>query len=308
MNLELHRHHGPKRYHRAFALGVLLNSAYALGEFIAGLWLHSVALMADAGHNLSDVAALLLSWGAFRLAERAPSRRHTYGYQRLTIIAVLVSGVLLLGTVAVIAVEAIDRLSHPEPPPALHIVWIALTGVAVNIGSAWLFHAGSRQDLNLRGAWLHLLADAAVSAGVVAGALLLYATGWALIDPLLGLLIGGNILAATWGLLGEGASLAADAVPRHIDPNAVREYLNALPGVTAVHDLHIWPLSTTETALTAHLVMPEAPASDRFFYDLAGELKSRFTIDHPTLQIERGDLGGPQAGCAGACEVPAAGR
>ncbi len=305
MNLELHRHHGPQRYHRAFALGVVLNSVYALVEFIAGLWLHSVALMADAGHNLSDVVALLLSWGAFHLAERPPSRRHTYGYQRLTIIAVLLSGVLLLVTVAVIAYEAIDRFRHPAPPPALPILWTALAGVAVNIGSAWLFHAGSRHDLNLRGAWLHLLADAAVSAGVVAAALLLYATGWALLDPLLGLMIGGIILAATWGLLSEGLTLAADAVPRHIDPDAVRDYLKALPGVTAVHDLHIWPLSTTETALTAHLVMPAAPASDRFYYELARELKQRFTIDHPTLQVERGDWQGTPADCTGSCEKSA---
>lgn len=296
MNLNHHHAHVPRHFNRAFALGVILNTGYALAEAGAGWWFHSVALLADAGHNLTDVAALLLSWGAFYLSTRPPSPRHTYGRQRLTILASLISGVLLFGAVIVIAWEAWHRLGQPQVPMSFAMVTVALIGVGVNIGTAWLFHSGSQHDLNLRGAWLHMLADAGVSAAVVVAGVVIHFTAWLWLDPILAMLIAVVILLATWGLLMEALDMASDAVPRKINAAAVAHYLRSLPGVQAVHDLHIWPLSTTETALTAHLVMPEPPASDRFLFEVADNLRHQHGIDHPTLQVERGDIEHPDHG------------
>ncbi|GAB4191390.1 MAG: cation diffusion facilitator family transporter [Wenzhouxiangellaceae bacterium] len=287
-----HHSHPSQTYDRAFALGVGLNVVYALVELIAGLWLDSIALIADAGHNMTDVAALLLSWGAYMLASRPATMRRTYGWRRMTILASVVSGALLLLAVVAIAGEAWQRLLAPRQPLSLMMGAVALVGVAVNFGTAYLFHAGSRHDLNLRGAWLHMLADALVSLAVVAAAGVIFWTDWLWFDPLIAIAIALVILSATWGLLRDSIDLASDAVPRHIDSLEVGGFLRSREGVQDLHDLHIWALSTTETALTAHLIMPRPPSSDRFLLDLEQELADRFLIQHMTIQIERGDCEG----------------
>jgi cobalt-zinc-cadmium efflux system protein len=234
---------------------------------------------------------LLLAWGANALANRQPSMRHTYGYSRATIFAGLLSGLLLLAAVGAIAWEALGRLLEPAEPAGLTIMVVAAIGVVINTFTALLFVSGKDRDLNIRGAFLHMAADAAVSLGVVlSGALILW-LGWNWVDPVVSLLIAAAILASTWGLLRDSAQLAVDAVPPHIEPVRVREYLEALPGVRDLHDLHIWAMSTTETAMTAHLVMEPMPDSDRFLNDVAQELHNRFEIHHATIQLERGEDG-----------------
>lgn len=293
MNLKHHSSHVPQHYDRSFALGVILNTLYALLEALAGWLLQSVALIADAGHNLTDVVALILAWGAYRLSTQPTSTHRTYGFQRLTILASLASGVLLLAAVVIILWEAWQRFLAPEEPISLAMGLVAFIGVGINIGTALLFHHGSEHDLNIRGAWLHMLADAGVSLAVVIAAILIYFTQWLWLDPSIAVLIALVILWATWGLLRESFDLISDAVPTHVDAVAVAEYLKSQQGVTDIHDLHIWALSTTETALTVHLVMPQLPQSDHFLFDLAKNLKDRFTIDHPTIQIEQGNCPSP---------------
>lgn len=288
-------HHGPRPEERGFALGVSLNLGFVLLEGVAGLAAGSMALLADAGHNLSDVLGLVLAWVAVRLARRLPSRRRTYGFHRGTILAALANAMLLLVAVGAIALESIQRLLEPEPVATGPMLWVAAAGIAVNAGTALLFARGREADINRRGAYLHMVADAAVSAGVVAGALLIRATGWDWIDPVLGLVIAGVILVGTWGLLRDSVDLAMDAVPAGIDPAAVQEFLAGQPGVREVHDLHIWALSTTETALTAHLVRPGAAPDDGFLAGLGQTLKARFGIGHATLQVETGDPSHPCA-------------
>ncbi|MCO6415381.1 cation diffusion facilitator family transporter [Siccirubricoccus sp. KC 17139] len=288
-----HAHHG-HHHHAApgeegFALGTALNLGFVLVEAAAGLAAGSMALLADAAHNLSDVLGLLLAWGAARLAQRAPAGRRTYGFRRGTILAALGNAVLLLVAVGAIGAEAVRRLWDPAPVAAGWMLWVAAAGILVNGGSALLFARGREADLNRRGAYLHLLADAGVSAGVVVGALVIGWTGWAWVDPLLGLAIAGVILAGTWGLLRESMDLAMDVVPPGIEPAAVEALLRAAPGVTEVHDLHIWALSTTETALTAHLVRPGCGPDDGFLAALETALRQRFGIAHATLQVETGD-------------------
>ena len=260
-------------------------------EAFYGFMSGSLALLTDAGHNLSDVLGLLLAWGAAALARKRPSPRRTYGYSRATIIASLFSGLLLMGAVGAIGWEAVGRLMEPPQPAGKTIMIVAAIGVVINTVTALFFFSGKDHDLNIRGAFLHMAADAAVSLGVVAsGALILfYGMNW--VDPVISLVIAAVIFLSTWGLLRDSLNLAVDAVPRNVDPDAVRDYLTGLPGVTALHDLHIWPLSTTDTALTAHLVMQPIPDNDQFLNDVVGELHDRFSIDHATIQLERQDSG-----------------
>ena len=289
MNRETHHHHhhSPPDFSRAFAIGITLNILFVVVEAFYGFMSGSLALLTDAGHNLSDVFGLLLAWGAAALARKKPSLRRTYGYSRATIIASLFSGLLLMGAVGAIGWEATGRLMDPPQPMGKTIMIVAAIGVLINTATALLFIRGKDHDLNIRGAFLHMAADAAVSLGVVvAGALILfYGLNW--IDPVISLVIAAVIFMSTWGLLKDSLNLAIDAVPRNVDPSEVRTYLETLPGVTALHDLHIWPLSTTDTALTAHLVMDPMPDDDHFLNDLSHELLERFTIEHATIQLER---------------------
>ena len=285
-----HAHAAPSPT-RAFAIGVGLNLAFVVAEVVYGLAANSLALLADAGHNLSDVVGLLLAWGAARLARVAPTPRRTYGWRRASILAALANAVVLLVAVGGIAWEAVQRVRHPEPVAGLTVIWVAAAGVVVNAASALLFAAGRARDLNLRGAFLHLAADAAVSLGVVVAGLVILRTGWQWLDPAVSLLVAVVITAGTWGLLRESVNLSMDAVPAGIDPAAVAHFLAGQPGVQSLHDLHIWAMSTTENALTVHLVMPPAPSNDAFLRDLEHELHERFGIEHTTVQIERGDDG-----------------
>lgn len=284
-----HSHHEVSTTNRAFMLGVILNLIFVVVEIVFGLIADSLALLTDAGHNFSDVLALLLAWGAIWLARRKPTARHTYGYSRGTILASLVSALMLLVAVGIIVWEAVDRLQAPTPVAGKTMMFVAGLGVLINTGTALLFMKGSSHDLNIRGAFLHMAADAVVSLGVViAGGLILW-TGSLWIDPLISLVIAVVIFLSTWGLLRDSLNLAFDAVPTHIEAHAVEEFLLTLPGVTAIHDLHIWAMSTSDTALTVHLVMPEG--SDDAFLALASEqLSERFRIGHSTMQIEAGAL------------------
>lgn len=282
-------HHTPPDYNRAFAAGVILNVGFVIVEAVFGVLSGSLALLTDAGHNLSDVIGLLLAWGASALAKKRPSLHRTYGYSRATIIASVFSGLLLMGAVGAIGWEAVGRLMDPPQPAGKTIMIVAAVGVLINTVTALFFLSGKDNDLNIRGAFLHMAADAVVSLGVVvSGALILwYGFNW--IDPVISLLIAVVIFISTWGLLRDSLNLAMDAVPRNIDPAAVRDYLAGLPGVEALHDLHIWPLSTTDTALTAHLVMKRFPEDDQFLSDVAHDLEDTFLISHPTIQLEHHD-------------------
>jgi cobalt-zinc-cadmium efflux system protein len=287
-----HHHHGhghshaPADFGRAFAIGTALNLLFVAIEGGAGFLTNSVALLADAGHNLSDVLGLLIAWGGAELAKRPTSKRFTYGLRGSSILAALFNALLLLMAVGAIAWEASRRLADPQPIEAGPVMLVATVGIAVNLGTALLFASGRKGDVNIRGAFLHMAADAAVSAGVViAGALYLW-SGAAWIDPAVSLLVVAVILWSTWGLLKESMVLALQAVPPGIDPDKVAAMLEALPGVARLHDLHIWPMSTTETALTAHLVMPAGHPGDAFLATTQQRLAHDFAIGHATLQIE----------------------
>ena len=286
-----HHHHAPPDYNRAFVAAVLLNVGFVIIEVFYGVMSGSLALLTDAGHNLSDVLGLLLAWGAAALAKRRPSAHRTYGFSRATIIASLFSGLLLMGAVGAIGWEAVNRLFDAPQPAGKTIMIVAAIGVVINTATALFFLSGKDRDLNIRGAFLHMAADAAVSLGVVvSGALILfYGLNW--IDPVISLVIAAVIFLSTWGLLRDSLNLAVDAVPRGVDPQAVRAYLTGLPGVEAIHDLHIWPMSTTETALTAHMVMSTLPDSDEFLCEVANVLHERFSIMHTTIQLERDGSG-----------------
>jgi cobalt-zinc-cadmium efflux system protein len=284
-----HHHQEPRDFNRAFAIGVALNVAFVVIEVVYGVIADSLALITDAGHNLSDVLGLLLAWGASYLAGRLPSMRRTYGYSRATILASMFSGLLLLAVVVVIGWEAINRFKHPAEPVGMTIMMVAGIGVLINAATAWLFVSGKDHDLNIRGAYLHMAADALVSLGVVVSGFIIWKFGLKWFDPLSSVIIAIVIFWSTWGLLRDSLNLAVDGVPRELDPVAVREWLSQQPGVTGIHDLHIWPISTTETALTAHLMMPQPPATDSFLNGLAQQLHDSFGISHATLQVERGD-------------------
>jgi cobalt-zinc-cadmium efflux system protein len=283
-----HSHsHGPARLTRAFAIGIVLNLAFVAIEAGYGLLANSLALVADAGHNLSDVLGLVLAWVAVVLGRRLPTRRHTYGLGRSSILAALANATLLLIAVGAIALEAVRRFNDPAPIATGTVIWVAGVGIVVNGVTALLFHAGRKHDLNVRGAFLHMVADAAVSLGVVVSGIVIGLTGWSWIDPVTSLVIVVVIVAGTWGLLRDSVNLALDAVPEGVDSDAVHRYLAGLPGVTAVHDLHIWGMSTTETALTAHLVRA-AGADDALLTGAAAALHDNFGIEHCTIQIEQG--------------------
>jgi cobalt-zinc-cadmium efflux system protein len=288
-----HGHAHPTGHGRAFAIGIALNLAFVFTEAGYGWFANSLSLLADAGHNLGDVLGLALAWGATVLVRRSPTRRRTYGLSRSSILAALANGLLLIFASGAIALEAIFRLQAPPPVASNTIIVVAAIGIAVNGISAWLFHRGSQADLNVRGAFLHLAADAAVSAGVVVAALVMRQTGWLWLDPLASLLISVVIVAGSWSLLRDSVNLALDAVPAHIDPLAVEAYLAALPGVRHVHDLHIWAMSTTEAALTVHLVKPDAVVDDSLLARIHAELRERFGIGHSTVQFELGDRAHP---------------
>jgi cobalt-zinc-cadmium efflux system protein len=284
-------HHGPASYNAAFAVGVSLNLLFVAIEAIYGLLAHSLALLADAGHNLSDVLGLLLAWGAIFLSRKQPSPRWTYGLRRSSILAALANAILLLVAVGAIAWEAVRRFGAPAPVAGGTVMAVAAVGIVVNGVTAALFVSGRKRDMNIEGAFLHMAADAVVSVGVVGAGAAINRTGWLWVDPAVSLLIVAVITWGTGGLLWRSLALATDAVPVGIDPSAVREYLLSLPGVTAIHDLHIWGMSTTEAALTAHLVMPAGNINDAFLIDLAKSLHDRHGIEHTTVQIERGEAG-----------------
>jgi cobalt-zinc-cadmium efflux system protein len=289
-----HHHAVPDGHNRAFILAIVLNIGFVVIEFVFGFIAHSTALMADAGHNLSDVLGLLLAWGAALLAKKQPAGRYTYGLRSSSILAALANAMLLLVACGAIAWEAVRRFVEPPEVAGLTVSIVAAVGIAVNGFSAWLFMAGSKHDLNIRGAFLHMVADAVVSLGVVIGGLAMLYTGWYWLDPTLSMVIVAVVLIGTWQLLREAIRLSLSAVPAHIDLHAVQQFLADLPGVTDVHDLHIWGMSTTESALTVCLIMPLGYPEDAFLEAVAEDLKKKFAIQHSTLQIKRDTA---QAGC-----------
>jgi cobalt-zinc-cadmium efflux system protein len=283
-----HNHdHSPKDYSRAFAFGVAFNVGFVIVEAAYGIMAGSLALLADAGHNLSDVLGLLLAWGANYLVRREPTERRTYGWRKSSILAALINAVILLVALGGIAWEAIQRLGDPVPVAGKTIIFVALVGVVINTATALLFLSGRKSDLNIKGAFLHMVADAGVSAGVVIAGVAILFTGRLWIDPAISLVITIIILFGTWRLFRDALNMAMDAVPRNIDPEAVRAYLSSLPGITGVHDMHIWAMSTTEIALTAHLVKPDPEDDDVLIEKASKALHDQFGIDHITLQWER---------------------
>lgn len=274
---------------RAFAIGIGLNTAFVILEAIAGWTSGSLALLADAGHNLSDVAALVMAWGAAYLGARPPSARRTYGLGRLTVLAALANALLLLAAVGAIALEAVQRLGSGESADGYTVMVIAGLGILVNGATALLFLRDRDRDLNIRAAFQHMAADTAVSLGVVLSGALILATGKAWIDPMVSLVIAGLIAWGSWRLLRSSAHLAVDGIPEAIDEVAVAAYLRGLPGVVDLHDMHIWPLSTTKVALTAHLVRPGAVIDDSFTQSVGEHLLQQFGIAHATIQLEQGD-------------------
>ena len=278
--------HAPADFGNAFLIGIVLNTAFVAIEATYGWLSGSMALIADAGHNLSDVLALMLAWAASVAAKRPPTDRFTYGYKSSTILAALANAALLLIAVGAILYETIARMAEPAPVEGMTMVVVAGIGIAINTGTALLFLRGRENDLNIRGAFLHMAADALVSLGVVIAGVAILWTGAVWIDPAVSLLIVLVIAWGTWGLLKDSVKMSLLAVPRGISESAVRGYLTGLPGVEAVHDLHIWPMSTTETALTAHLVMPGGHPGDAFLREIAEELEHHHRIGHTTVQVE----------------------
>ena len=280
--------HALPGYGRAFAIGIGVNLAYVGAEAVAGIVSGSLALLADAGHNLSDVLGLSLSWGAAVLSRRQPSGRFTYGLRSSSILAALANAITLLVVIGGIAWEAIWRIAHPVPVASGIVIAVAAVGIFVNGGTALLFASGSA-DLNVKSAFFHLAADALVTAGVVAAGVVIWLTNWLWLDPLVSLIVSAVIVFGTWGLLKSAIGLALDAVPEGLDAAAVRAHLLALPGVAGIHDLHIWGMSTTETALTCHLIMPTGHPGDAVLNEMAQQLHHRFGIQHATIQIELAD-------------------
>ena len=278
--------HAPKDFGRAFLIGIILNSGFVIIEAVYGWISGSMALIADAGHNLSDVLALLLAWGASVAAKRPPNERFTYGYKSSTILAALANAALLLVAIGAIAFETAHRMTDPLPVDGTTMIIVAGIGIAINTGTALLFLRGREHDLNIRGAFLHMAADALVSLGVVLAGIAILYTGALWIDPVVSLIIVAVIAWGTWGLLKDSVAMSLLAVPKGISEKAVRGYLASLDGVSEVHDLHIWPMSTTETALTAHLVMPGGHPGDAFLREAAHELEHHHRINHATIQVE----------------------
>jgi cobalt-zinc-cadmium efflux system protein len=278
--------HAPTDFGRAFLVGAVLNIGFVVVEAGYGIAANSMALLADAGHNLSDVLGLLVAWGAATLTQRAPSERFTYGLRKSSVLAALFNALFLLVAIGAIAFEAIRRFSNPHPVEGGTVMIVAAIGVVINGVTAWMFARGRKGDINIRGAYMHMAADAGVSAGVVIAGLTMMTTGWVWIDPIVSLAIVGVIFVGTWNLLRDSVSMSLDAVPPGIVSTEVEASLAAFAGVERVHDLHIWPMSTTEVALTCHLVMPAKRPDDAFLREAAKMLKTRFGIDHSTIQIE----------------------
>jgi cobalt-zinc-cadmium efflux system protein len=284
-----HHHHGdPLQQGRAFAVAIALNSIFVVIEFAYGFIANSTALMADAGHNLSDVMGLALAWGAAILSKRRPSGRYTYGLRSTSMLAALFNAMLLMGACGAIVWEAVQQLFAPQQVAGLTVSVVAAIGIAVNGVSAWMLLAGSKDDLNMRGAYLHMAADAAVSLGVLVSGLIVMYTGWSWLDPAVSIAIVAVIVLGTWSLLRESLRMMLAAVPDNVDAPKVEQFLRAGAGVSDVHDLHIWSMSTTETALTAHLVMPNGYPGDKAIDDIRTRLKEDYAIQHSTLQVEQG--------------------
>ena len=284
-----HNHsHAPENYNLAFALAISLNILFVIIEASYGVIADSLALIADAGHNLSDVISLLLAWGANRLATKPSSDKRTYGLRRVTILASLSSAILLLVALGGIGWEAIGRLFDPQPVEGMIVIIVAGIGVVINGLTAWLFMAGQKHDLNIRAAYLHMAADAGISLGVVIAGVLILVSGWLWLDPLISILIVLVILAGTWQLLKDSINLSVDAVPQGTDFSGIKNYLGSLPEVTELHDLHVWALSTTETALTVHLVISRKVIDNEFLVEIQKHLHDEYDIEHSTIQLENG--------------------
>jgi cobalt-zinc-cadmium efflux system protein len=285
-------HHHPENpsFNRAFLLGTSLNIGFVVIEAVFSFLTNSVALLADAGHNLSDVLGLLLAWGASCLVRLRPTPRYTYGLRRSSILVAVLNGVILFVALSLIAIEAVQRLSHPLPIAEMTIIAVALVGVLINGITAYLFMSGQSRDLNIKGAFLHMATDTFISLGVVLAGVGMMLTGWLWFDPVISLIIAIVMGIGTWNLLQESVNLALDGVPADIDPQAVRTYLDSLPGVVAVHDLHIWAMSTTEPVLTVHLTMPTGHPGDALLSCISEDLHHKFGIEHTTIQVEIGNF------------------
>ncbi len=290
-----HQHPGPDNYNRAFAIGIVLNLGFVGIEVFYGVIAGSLALIADAGHNLTDVLSLIIAWVASYLAKRKPTERLTYGLRRATILSPLFSAILLLMAMGAMAWEAVVRLTEPAEIQGGTMIIVAFIGVIINAATAMLFMKDQKRDLNIKGAYIHMLADAAVSIGVVLAGVGIMLTGKAWLDPVISLIIVIIIIHGTWSLLTDSLQLAVDAVPGNINPAEVRKYLLSLPGVTSLHDLHIWGMSTTESALTAHLVVMDKKTDDEFLHRITRELHQNYGIGHSTIQFENGN-------CRSQCE------
>ena len=281
--------HAPTSFGRVFAIGVTLNLVIVAAELVFGYLANSLSLISDATHNFTDVVGLLLAWGGAWLAARQPTARYTYGFRRASILAALGNAALLLIATGGILIEALHRFQDPQPVATGTVMAVATLGILVNGATAVMFMSGRKDDLNIKGAFLHMVGDAGISVGVVIGAALVSVTGWLWLDPAISVAIALAVLWSSWGLARDSVNLALDAIPRDIDHEAVQAYLRDLPGVTEVHDLHIWAMSTTETALTAHLVRPGAGLDDQMLHETCRQLELRFKIKHATLQIEAGN-------------------
>lgn len=283
--------HQISNYNRAFAIAVVLNLIFVAIEAGYGVAAGSLALIADAGHNLSDVLSLLLAWGAGLLATKPATEKRTYGFRKVTIMASLASSILLLVALGGITLEAIGRFFDPKPVDGMTVITVAAIGVVINTITALLFVSGQKHDLNIRGAFLHMAADAGVSFGVVVAGIIIMVTGWLLIDPLISLLIVAVILVGTWSLLRDSMNLAIDAVPKGIDMAEIKRYLTSVENVCQIHDLHVWSMSTTEVALSVHLIIVGDSLNNDFLPKLQQQLHDRFSIEHSTIQVERKDDG-----------------
>ncbi|WP_318479145.1 cation diffusion facilitator family transporter [Photobacterium leiognathi] len=284
-----HHEHSVSNYNSAFAIGIALNLIYVVVEAVYGVITDSLALLADAGHNLSDVVTLVLAWGAFALAKKAATDQRTYGFRKVTILASLTSAVLLLLALGAIAWEAIQRFSDPRPVAGTTVMVVAFIGVLINAATAMLFAKGQKHDLNMKGAFLHMAGDAAVSLGVIISAFIINITGWDWLDPATSLAIVVVILIGTWGLLKDSINYSLDAVPSNVDMAGLKAYLAALPNVTTFHDLHVWPMSTTENAMTVHLVVDDYLQAQSLADEIKHHVHDHFDIEHVTVQIEAAD-------------------